>query len=168
MARLYLMLGYPGAGKTTAANVISQLTGATHLSSDILRATMFNPPQFSQQEHDSLYDTLDRQTERFLREGKDVIYDANLNRKQHRQDKYEICQRTGSIPVLLWVQTPKNLAKDRALDINRSQLIPRDETADQMFDRIVSIIEEPSNDEPYTSIDGTKIKPKYIRQLLNL
>ncbi len=162
------MLGYPGAGKTTAARAIHELTGAEHVSSDKTRLELFKEPTFSPEEHEKLYSSLDEQTERLLGAGKDVVYDANLNRRQHRQEKYDICKRTGAQPVLVWVRTPKELAKQRAVDPNRHLLVPHDETAEQMFERIASIIEEPSADEPYTALDGTNITPDYLKNTLGL
>ncbi len=168
MATLYLMLGYPGAGKTTTAKVIHDLAGAVHLSSDALREELFSPPVFTQEEHDALYKELDVRTEALLGEGKDVIYDANLNRYQHRQDKYAICQRTGAVAKLIWVQTPKEIAKQRATDPARQQLVPLGETLPQMFDRIADIIEEPLPGEPYVVVDGTKVSPEYITDKLGI
>jgi len=85
-AKLYLMLGYPGAGKTTTAHILSELTGAVRLSSDDFRFAMFPQPTFSNDEHATLYRTLDFVTEMLLANGVSVIYDANLNRYQHRAD----------------------------------------------------------------------------------
>jgi|SRR3989344_939163 len=167
-ARLYLMLGYPGAGKTTTAEVIHELTGAVHLSSDNLRVEMFDNPVYDQTEHDALYKALDEKAETLLSSGKSVIYDANLNRYQHRQDKYAICERTGAKPVLVWVQTPKELAKQRATETNRLHLVPRDETLVQMFDRIADLIEQPIATEPFLTVDGTKVTPEYVANVLGI
>lgn len=166
MNKLYLMFGYPGAGKTTTANVVAELTGATLLSSDQLRLKMFPKPSFNKAEHQQLYAELDARTEKLLSEGKSVIYDANLNRYQHRQDKYEICRRTGAKPVLLWVQTPRDVAKERASHFSRQHLWPNGETANQLFNRIAALIEEPRQDEKFLTVDGTKVTPAYIRQVL--
>jgi len=161
-----MLFGYPGAGKTTAAEVISQLTGAVLLSSDKVRLELFPQPTFSQLEHDALYLTLDARTEELLRAGKSVIYDANLNRYQHRKDKYDICRRTRAVPQLLWVQARRDLAKDRAVHESRQRLWPAGETPDKMFDRIADIIEEPGPGEPYIAIDGTKVTSAYLQPLL--
>ncbi|MBI1857262.1 ATP-binding protein [Candidatus Saccharibacteria bacterium] len=165
---LYLLLGYPGAGKTTTAKIISQLSGAEHLSSDSTRLDLFKNPTFNQEEHRKLYKKLDELAERFLREGKNVIYDANLNRYQHRQEKYDICRKTGAQPVLLWVRTPRQLAKQRATHVNRQPLWPDNETSEAMFERIANVIEEPHVNEPYIQIDGTKVSPEYISKQLDL
>ncbi len=163
---LYLMLGYPGAGKTTTAEVVAKLTGATLLSSDKIRLELFPEPTFSEAEHTQLYAALNKQTEELLQQGKSVIYDANLNRYQHRQEKYEICQRTGSEPVLLWVQTQKTIAKERAMHENRAHLVPKNETAGDMFERIATIIEPPRDNEPAVIVDGTKVTEDYLHSLL--
>ena len=165
---LYMMFGYPGAGKTTAADVIKKLTGAEHLSSDQLRSELFPESTFSQAEHDELYRTLDKKTEELLKAGKSVIYDANLNRHQHRQDKYDICRRLGVKSLLLWVQTPRTMAKQRAGHHSRQHLWPADETPDQLFDRIAEVIEEPNQaTEPFIVIDGTKVTEDYVRSQLH-
>lgn len=166
MAQLYLMLGYPGAGKTTTAKVIHELTGAEHISSDAMRLKLFPQPSFSQMEHDQLYRHIDKEVERLLGEGKDVIYDANLNRFRHRKEKYDMCERTGATPVLIWVQTPKELAKSRAIHQSRAHLIPHNETPVSMFERIARVIEEPHPTEAYISVDGTKVTPEYIANKL--
>lgn len=167
-AILYMMFGYPGAGKTTTAEIIARHTGAVHLSSDKLRLDLFPEPGFSPEEHGMLYKELDTQTEVLLRQGKDVIYDANLNRRVHRKEKYDICRRTGAQPLLIWVQTERETAKQRALHDSRSPLWPKHERPSQMFDRIADIIEAPDQDEPVLLLDGTKITPEYIRTLLQL
>lgn len=163
---LFMMFGYPGAGKTTTAEVLARLTGAVHISSDKMRSKLFTKPSFDQKEHETLYKALDDEAEKLLLAGKSVIYDANLNRLQHRQDKYDISQRTDAIPILLWVQTRRDLAKERASHYSRKHLWPNNETSDQLFDRIANVIEEPTQQETYVAIDGTKVSPEYIKSKL--
>lgn len=168
MATLYMMFGYAGAGKTTTAQVIHELTGAAHISSDAIRSALFPKPTFSEQEHKELYEYLDATTRDLLKTGHDVIYDANLNRRQHRQDKYAICRQTGAQPVLLWIDTPRDTAKERSADMSRQHLWPTDVTPEQLFERVAVAIEEPGDDEPYISVDGTKVSPDYMKEVLHL
>lgn len=165
---LYLMLGYPGAGKTTAADAIASLTRAVHLSSDKIRAEMFPSSQFTPEEHVQLYKAIDAKTAELLAEGKSVIYDANLNRYIHRKEKYDICQKTGAKPVLIWVKTPEGLSKSRAIHESRSHLWPAHEKPGAMFDRLVGVFEPPTDVEQYIELDGTKISPEYVQQALEL
>ncbi len=165
-ARLYLMLGYPGAGKTTTAGLLSEVTGAVRLSSDEFRFRMFEKPTFSQAEHDALYRTLDFITELLLGHGVSVIYDANLNHYEHRRDKYAICKRTQATPVLLWLQTPRELAKERAIHEDRARFALQDESLEVMFERITSVFEGPREGEAPISLDGTHVTQASLRQLL--
>ena len=73
------MLGYPGAGKTTAAKVIHSLTGATHLWADHERRKLFATPNYSHAENIELYDKLNKTAAELLQQGKSVIFDTNFN-----------------------------------------------------------------------------------------
>jgi predicted kinase len=163
---LYMMFGYPGAGKTTTAKAIHELTGAERLSSDDIRIELFPHPTYSQEEHDTLYDVLNKKTETLLKAGKNVIYDANLNRYKHRLEKYELCERAGARPVLLWLQTPREVARNRAVMRGHHHLVPKDETFESMFDRVTSVIEEPREDEPAYKIEGANLDRSALAELL--
>src|SRR5690606_3803030 len=113
---LYLLMGLPGAGKTTAAKIIEDLTGAVRLSSDEARLMIWPEPTFSEAEHAELYGYLDEQTEQLLKSGRSVIYDANLNRFIHRQQKYDIAALTNAEVVLIVVRTPAEVAYRRAVE----------------------------------------------------
>lgn len=165
---LYLMMGYPGSGKTTIAEIIAGLTGAVHLASDKIRLEMFPEPTFNEQEHAALYKEIDRRTARLLSERKSVIYDANLNRQIHRQEKYHICEKTNSAPILVWVKTPREVAKERATRDDRAHLIPSSESAEGMFERISGVIEEPGSNERPVIIEGINVTESVVRQKLQL
>lgn len=163
---LFMMFGYPGAGKTTTAKIVQEITGAEHLSSDELRLKLFPHPTYTQEEHDAVYAELDKRAEQALKQGKNVIYDANLNRYKHRLEKYEMCDRTKTRPLLLWVQAPRELARERAVLRGHHHLIPKDETFESMFDRVTSSIEEPQEDEPLYTIDGANLSKNSIAEII--
>lgn len=159
-------MGLPGAGKSTLAKTLRSVTGAEVVSSDEMRVELFTQPCFSQDEHDTLYMTLDSHVSELLREGKSAIYDANLNRKIHRTEKYELAKKLDIETRLWWVQTPKALAKQRRISEQNHILLPEGETPDRMFERIASVLEPPSEDEKCTIVDGTRIDVAYIKELL--
>ena len=154
---LHLLMGLPGAGKTTLAKILQKLTKAARLSSDDYRLIIYPEPTFSQKEHDSLYALIDHSTEHLLEAGHDVIYDANLNRKVHRQEKYELARKFDAEVILWWVKTPKEMAKKRRVDEQDVLLLPEGETPEKMFDRIATILEEPASEESHIEIDGSHI-----------
>lgn len=166
---LYMMMGLPGAGKTTIAQHIADLTGATLLSSDVVRREMFSKSSFSQSEHDELYTELDKRMTELLRAGQSVVYDANLNRRTHRDEKRQLADELGVTAQLVWVQTPEEMARQRRVDHEpQHDLIPAHETPGQMFDRIAQAIEEPTSDESAIVIDGRDVSTDDIRRSLGI
>lgn len=163
---LYLLLGLPGSGKTTAAKQLAQLTGAVHLSSDGFRLSLFDKPTFSQDEHDSLYKMLDYMCELLLKNGTSVVYDANLNRLKHRQEKYVLAKKLNADVKLFWLQVHRDMAKQRRLDTQHPLLVPTNETAHDLFERVADIFEPPNESEPNIPLDGTKITAAYIQKHL--
>jgi len=164
---LYLMIGYPGAGKTTTTKILHGLTGATVLSSDDIRRKLFAMPTFTEHEHQQLYRHIDRELEALMKEQKNIIYDANLNRYRHRQDKYRQAEHHGYDVKLIWAKTPEQLAKSRRIhDASHYDLVPAHENPASMFERIVRTFEQPHPSEPYVEIDGTSITREIVKQLM--
>lgn len=166
---LYLLMGLPGAGKTTVAKILVELTGAVRLSSDEGRLKLWPEPTFSQREHDQLYTHLNKTTSELLARGESVIYDANLNRFEHRLEKYELAKKLEAEAVLIWVQTPFEIAKQRRIDaVEHHALVPHNEDPATMFERIASTIEPPKSSEPAIILDGTKLTVQYVATQLGL
>lgn len=161
---LYLMLGYPGAGKTTTAEFVAELTGAVHLASDKIRLALFPKPKFTPEEHNLVYITLNKRTVQLLKQGKSVIYDANLNKYAYRAEKYAICRKVDAKSVVLWLTTEKNEAKKRTIqnDKNRRPFMRDVET----FERIAREIEPPRVNEEVIKIDGKHITKESVQAAL--
>jgi predicted kinase len=162
---LHLIMGLPGAGKSTFAKHLQKITKAVRLSSDEFRLLIYPEPTFSQQEHDNLYGIIDHNVEHLLDKGYSVIYDANLNRKLHRQEKYALAKKYDAKVVLWCINTPDKLSKQRRIDDQDHNLLPEGETPANMFDRIAAVYELPEN-EPHIEFDGTNITEEKVRQAL--
>jgi len=163
---LHLLMGLPGSGKSTLARTLESITGGKRLSSDEERLKLYPDPDFTQDEHDSIYAILDHSVEHLLESGKDVIYDANLNRKEHRDEKYTLAEKSGAKVILWHVDVDQSLAKKRRVSEQDERLVPDDETPSNMFDRIASVIEFPEPPEQCVKVDGTKITEAYVADLL--
>ena len=163
---LHLLMGLPGSGKTTLAKHLQKITKAIRLSSDDFRLLLFPEPTFSQVEHDNLYNILDHNVEHLLAAGKDVIYDANLNRRIHRDEKYQLARKYEADVKLWWLRTPDELAKKRRIDDQNHTLIPEGETPEKMFDRIATVFEAPHKDEAYIEFDCTEITKARVAEYL--
>ncbi len=163
---LHLLMGLPGSGKTTLGKKLESITGAVYLSSDEYRIMLFKKPCFSQEEHDMLYATLDHNVEHLLKAGYSVVYDANLNRRRHRQEKYDLAKKYGTDVKLWLVEVPEQTAKTRRVSEQDPRLLPEGESSEKMFDRIAEVIEKPDKTEKPIIVDGTKISEEYVVTLL--
>lgn len=166
--QLYLLVGYPGSGKTTISRIIHEVTGATHIWTDWERRTMFNQPTHSATENSRLYDYLNTLTSQLLSDGKSVIFDTNFNFLKDRQHLRDIANQADADTTVIWLTTPKVVAKKRAVHTGTirngySALM----TAEQ-FETIASHLEAPNEDEKVIKIDGTKLDSRRVKRLLSL
>jgi predicted kinase len=166
--RLYLLVGYPGSGKTTISRIIHEVTGATHIWTDWERRTMFRQPTHSSSENTKLYDYLNTLTSQLLSEGKSVIFDTNFNFFKDRQHLRKIATQAGAETIVIWLTTSKDLSKKRAVQTGtiRNGYTAR-MTAEQ-FETIVSHLEPPDKNEKVIKIDGTRLDSRHVKKILGL
>lgn len=160
---LYLMVGYPGSGKTTTADVISQITGAIHLWADQERRELYKNPTYSHDENIELYNKLNEHAEKLLKSGKSVVYDTNFNFYKDRQKMRVMAAKYNADTVVIWVQTAKEIAKERATKdavLQTTRVLGN--MAEHQFERIASNLEEPRSDETTVTVDGTIVTPAYV------
>lgn len=166
---LYLMVGYPGAGKTTVAALIASVTGATHLWADQERVKRFAKPTYSHQENLELYEGLNKVAAKLLKQGTSVVFDTNFNFRRDRDKLRQIARETGADSKLVWVQTPRVIAKTRATEDAHEQhtrLLGNIPEAD--FERMSDNLEEPEASEQPIVIEGIDVSERTVRTALKL
>jgi len=166
--KLYLFIGYPGAGKTSTAKLIAERTGAHHLWADGERHKMFPNPTHSQQESVQLYEYLNHRAAECLAAGEDVVFDTNFNFYDDRENLREIARTNNADVVLIWIQTPEKVARKRAVCLPQMRNGYMWQMTDEQFDNIVSKLEKPRKHENFIKIDGTKLDPQQVIDLLNI
>jgi predicted kinase len=166
---LYLMVGYPGAGKTTVAKIIHELTGAEHLWADNERHEMYGVPTYSHEENLSLYSHLNDETEQLLKNGTSVIYDTAFNFHDDRERMRQIAEQVNAQVITVWVHVDKSIALDRATDnahLQATRILGNMPT--DTFEHISGQLEEPQANENVVVLDGTKISKEYVADKLGL
>lgn len=82
---LILVIGPPGVGKTTVANIVSNHLNAEHLRSDIIRKELFEQPDYSSFETCATYSELFKRASMQLKAGTSVIIDATFDKQSRRE-----------------------------------------------------------------------------------
>lgn len=163
------MLGYPGAGKTTVAKIISHLSGAVHLWADHERREIFGTPTYSHEENLHLYNQLNDEASRLLAAGQSVIYDTNFNYYRDRELLRKIAATQHAQTVLVWLTIEKDLALQRATDSPHTQSTRvLGNMPVETFNHITDQFETPQANERTVVLDGTKIAPDYVAKMLGL
>jgi predicted kinase len=164
--KLYLFIGYPGAGKTTVAQIIADETGAKHLWADVERHKIFKEPTHSIEESNQLYDELNKATDYLLSQGRDVVFDTNFNYYSDREKLRVIAKKNNAKTILLWITTPIEVAKQRATNSQSSRNLYAINMSVEQFDAIASKLEPPYADEKYIKINCQNVKKEKIINLV--
>lgn len=162
--KLILFVGYPGAGKTTAARIIEAATGAVHLWADNERWRMFGQPTHTHEESQRLYEHLNDATAQLLQQGKSVIFDTNFNYRADRDYLRTIAQQNDAETVLIWLNTPLELAHDRAVHSDTTRNGYTVNMTHDEFEAITAKLEAPTPDENPIIINGTDIDEAALRR----
>ena len=140
MAKLYVTIGIPGAGKSTFTNTLN----AKIISSDAIRYELFGD-EGCQDNPTRVFNILNSRVKRALQNGEDVVYDAtNVGRKARKS----IIRKFGDIAdeiIACYIDTPLEIAKKR--NASRTRVVP-DEVIEKMYARLV----EPSFEEGFSEI----------------
>lgn len=165
---LYLFIGYPGAGKTTLAQLIAKQTGAKHIWADRERHKLFPNPSHSETESQELYRQLNDAAAYLLRQGKSVIFDTNFNFLADRNHLRQLARDCGANTVIIWVNTPLSVAKQRAVHDQVVRNGYQTTMSAQQFDAIARKLEPPLKTEKVIKIDGTEFDEKGALAQLSL
>lgn len=163
---LYIFMGPPGAGKTTIATAIANYANARNICADAERHRLFPNPTHSHKESTGLYAKLNAATDYLLEKGTSVVFDTNFNFYKDREYMREIAARHDANLVLIWLTTPTELAKKRAVHIEETRNGYDYAMTAQQFDAIVAKFEKPKSHEKFITINGTEFDEASLSQLL--
>jgi predicted kinase len=153
---LFLMLGYPGSGKSHFSKQLAKKIKAIRLNSDHLRKHIFDKPEehHSTDDHPIVFGSLAYAAREALSAGHSVVCDANYNFLKDRQKYAKIAQQLSADAITIWIKTPLEMAIERGGS--------RELTSEQVrfnedhIRRVASELEPPClPDEKCIEIDGT-------------
>ena len=139
MARMFLMCGHPGSGKSTYARELARKNGFRYLSIDDMYATFNGDPT----SHDNKFDvwmTFFRQIHAAEVAGQDVVIDTNA---PTRADRFEFLNWFSSFEhYLIWIHASERLCLEN--NKHRSRVIPEGQ-----MKKLFGIFEAPHFNEIY-------------------
>lgn len=111
--RLILLIGIPGAGKTTYAKEHIE-ENAIHLSSDTIRAELYGDESI-QGNPLAVFSLMQSRAVEALNEGKDVWYDATNVTRKDRSSIISICPKFAKIEAhIIWAPIEECIKRDAA------------------------------------------------------
>jgi predicted kinase len=112
---LIVVSGLPGTGKSFFCCKLSERLSFLILASDTLRKILFPSPQYKENENKRLFSACHVLIEELLRKGIPVIFDATNLLEHHREYFYRAAERAGARLILVWVEAPTEVVRQRLL-----------------------------------------------------
>lgn len=155
---LFLLYGFPGAGKTYFARQLCDELHAAHLQDDRIRNELFEQPRYDQQENDIVSRLMEYMAEEFLQAGLSVVLDVNAARANQRRKLRQLAARCKSHTVLVWFQLETESAFARVAKRDRRKAddkytVPLKREA---FEALIAGMQNPSSAEDYMVVSGKR------------
>lgn len=110
---LIVISGLPGTGKSYFSRTLAERWPCLIVESDALRKILFPVPSYNAQESQRLFQALHLLTEEFLSKGIPVLLDATNLVEYHREHLYRIADRLGLKRIIVRVEAPAELVRER-------------------------------------------------------
>ncbi len=145
---LYILCGYPFAGKSTVTKALIEhnnftLVGLDEINND--RGIGFDGKPISSEEWAKTYQEAYRQIGELLGQGKNVIYDATNFTKQQRDEPRDIARKHNGLAKVIFIDVPKEVVVKRWQDNRKTN--SRFDVRDEDFSQVVDNFQKPTEDE---------------------
>ncbi len=161
---LVVFIGFPGSGKTYFATRLGEKLKALVLNSDAMRLSMFGSHERIEQIrstdkprlHDDVFGAMDYAAKQALLAGHSVVYDAQQAKRENRLNIERIASEGGALPLLVWIQTDPDVAKQRGQkrEARNDSHVYSAEKMDYLVDRFSTKTELPEPSENVIEISG--------------
>jgi len=112
---LIVVSGLPGTGKSFFCHKLAERLSFPILASDSLRKILFPSPQYKESENKRLFSACHALIEELLNKGIPVIFDATNLLEHHREYYYRAAERAGAKLILVQVEAPTEVVRQRLL-----------------------------------------------------
>jgi len=119
--------GLPGTGKSFFCRKLAERLSFLILASDALRKILFPSPQYKESENKRLFSACHVLIEELLQKGIPVIFDATNLVEHHREYLYRAAERARAKLILVWVEAPTEVVRQRLLAREKAA-IPQDDS----------------------------------------
>lgn len=111
--RLIAVAGVPGVGKSTVAALIADRISADHLRTDEIRKALFNEPAYTDDETNTVYQTMRDRADTRLATGGSVVLDATFAAEEDRHAVRELAADRGAAFQIVRVVCDQSVLTDR-------------------------------------------------------
>jgi predicted kinase len=154
LATAHLIVGLPGAGKTTYATALAASTGGVLFSLDRWLITLFGRYSLAdvgQEEHTrrvlACRELIWSDASELLRRGADVVLDDGFFRHEHRAQCIAMAKAAGAAAQIHLVDTPLDVVRRRLTSRNANLPTHNFAIDPSLLTAFVGMFETPSDDE---------------------
>ncbi len=160
--------GLPGTGKSYFCSKLAERLPFVILESDALRKALFLSPTYSLQESSRLFRAVRFLIERLLKKGNSLILDATNLSERHREYLYSIADRLGVKLVLVRVEAPPWIVRER-LETRWGNLGSKSDADWAIYQRMKPSVQKISRNHYAvdTSRDITPVLDKIVREVMH-
>ena len=163
---LIVVSGLPGTGKSFFCRKLAERLSFPIIASDTSRKILFPSPQYKESENKRLFSACHVLIEELLRKGIPVIFDATNLLEHHREYLYRAAERAGAKLILVWVEAPTEVVRQRLLAREKAAMPQSDSEADwEVYNKMKPRSEKFSRNHLVvdTSQDITAVINKIVR-----
>lgn len=153
---LFILYGFPGAGKTYFGRQLCDELQAAHINSERIRMELFDDPRYDPPENRIVKQLMTYMIEEFLNAGLSVVADMNSMRLSQRRELRDIARKFKAESILVWFQIDAESSFSRIANRDRRKVddkysVPLDRTS---FDTMLTGMQNPSASEDYVVVSG--------------
>jgi len=165
---LIMVSGLPGAGKSYFCHKLAERVPLAYLESDTLRKSLFPSPDYSAQESSRLFYACHHLIEELLAKGIPMAFDATNLEERHREHLYHIAEKVGAKLIIVRIEAPPQVVRQRLEDRAKNPHPADQSTADWRIHQRMKRIAQKICRQYFavdTSRDITPVIDKIVREV---